>query len=186
MIAAAFLRRTKDWFAAIAADRARMRFLRFSLVWTAVAWFVVTVVVNTISHTYKVGLDLEEVRCMPWRVYVLKFERPQVARGHFVAYRDFEGVMGPNYAGRMLGKMIAGVPGDRVVVKDDFAWVNGWPVGKLIHNARLGRAPGAFDRDEIVPEGKVFVVGTEPRSYDSRYWGFLGQHALIGSLSPLF
>lgn len=183
---AAAITRARGWFAALVADRARMRFLRLSLIWTAVAWLAVSVVVGGIARTYRVGLDFNDPRCMPWHVYLVKLKRPAIVRGEYVAYRDIDGVMGPGYSGKLLGKLVAGVPGDRVVVKGDFAWVNGAPIGALVHNAKLGREPGGFDREEIVPEGKLFVVGTEPRSYDSRYWGFLDERAVVGGLHPLF
>lgn len=170
----------------IVEDKARMRFLRLSLIWVAIGWFVLSTVTSTVGRTYRVGLDLASERCLPWRVYLMHAEIPAVERGAYVAYIDRAGVMGPKWANRIIGKQIVGLPGDRVVVKDDFAWVNGKPVGALIHNAKLGKGPRGFDREEIVPPGKVFVAGAEPASYDSRYWGFLDQSSLIGSIQPLF
>ena len=185
MIGAASLSLATAHVRAIAADEARMRFLKVSVGWIVIGWFVLSVLAATVGRTYRVGLDVADVRCMPWRVYVMKFERPAVARGAYVVYVDHAGLMGPKFANKMIGKQIVGVPGDKVVVRNDFAWVNGRPVGALIHNAKLGRGPGAFDREEVIPPGKVFVAGSEPTSYDSRYWGFLDQGDLIASIQPL-
>ena len=91
----------------------------------------------------------------------------------------------PQFDGKIIAKLVAGVPGDRVLIKNDRAYVNGQFIGELILNGKLGKSPGAFDRDEIVPEGKLFVIGTLPRSYDGRYWGFLNQDVLIGHVTPL-
>ena len=163
-----------------------MRFLRWSLIWVCVGYFVVSIMVGTLARHYRVGLDLAEIRCLPWRVYIVEFDREApAALGSYVAFVPRNGLMGKSFEGRLVGKQVAGVAGDRVVVKNDFAWVNGRPVGQLILNAKLGKGPGSFDRDETVPAGKVFVVGTEPRSYDGRYWGFVDKHDIVGTVRPL-
>jgi len=71
-------------------------------------------------------------------------------------------------------KTVGCMPGDSLIVdnaKNYFcndAWittakdtdVNGNPVVHFVYSG-------------VVPEGEVFVFGTHPRSYDSKYWGFL-------------
>ncbi|MBG6083002.1 signal peptidase I [Rubrivivax gelatinosus] len=175
-----------DRLRSITSDAERMRFLRLSVLCVVMGWSVLSIMTSTVGRTYRIGLDLANERCLPWRVYLMHFERPAVQHGAYVVYIDRAGVMGPKWVGKIVGKQIVGVPGDRVVIRNDFAWVNGRPVGALIHNAKLGKGPRAFDRDEVVPPGKLFVAGAEPASYDSRYWGFLDQRDLVGSIRPLF
>jgi conjugal transfer pilin signal peptidase TrbI len=37
----------------------------------------------------------------------------------------------------------------------------------------------------IVPNGYVLLMGTEPRSYDGRYWGFAPQKMVIDRAIPI-
>lgn len=171
----------------LASDPQRRRFAKRAVGLSAIALALGIPLGNTIGKTHKIGLDLGEFRCLPWRVYLVELGRPaHLARGKYVAFIARNGVMGERFEGKFIGKKIAGLPGDRVVIKDDFASVNGEAVGPLTLLSRLGMKSGALDRTEVVPEGKVFVVGTEPRSYDGRYWGFLDQSYLIGTVKPVF
>jgi type IV secretory pathway protease TraF len=43
-----------------------------------------------------------------------------------------------------------------------------------------------FNYSGKIPEGKIFVVGSHERSYDSRIWGFLDESNIIGTVYPLF
>lgn len=174
-------------FREIAADRARMRFLRRSLIGTALAYLIAGSAVSVFREHYRIGVDIDPVRCLPEHVYLVKLVPPkELHAGEFVAFFAPHGLMLPRFDGKMIAKEVAGLPGDRIVVRNDRAFVNGKFVGQLILNGKLGRGPGGFDRAETVPPGKVFLVGTLPRSYDSRYWGFLDQRFLVGTVDPLF
>lgn len=182
-----FLTSIPDRCKSIASDSSRMRFLKNSLVGSALAFLVVGSGVTAFRQQYRIGLDIDPVRCLPQHVYWVKLQPPGIVRrGAVVAFVAPHGLMLPRFDGKMIAKEVAGLPGDHIVVKNDRAYVNGAFVGQLILNAKLGRGPGGFDRDQIVPPGKVFLLGTLPRSYDSRYWGFLDQSRLIGAVTPLF
>ncbi|MBK4737831.1 S26 family signal peptidase [Noviherbaspirillum pedocola] len=168
-------------------DAGNRRFARRAILWAALAFAFLYPLLSMATHDIRVGIDMQEVRCLPWRVYLMKLGRPQsFDKGAFVAFKPRNGLMGPAFEGRLVGKMIAGVPGDVLEVKQDVAYVNGKRVGDLILLPKLHAKPGAFDRREVVPAGKLLVLGTEPRSYDGRYWGFLDQSAVIGTVKPLF
>lgn len=187
MSAAQLVSRADAWMSSFRADEARMRFMHRAILWTAVAWLVATVGVGVLKSHYRIGLDLEEVRCMPWVAYVIKLDQnTPLIRGSFIAIRDGDGILGPRKQNQTLGKQITGLPGDRIVVKGDYLWINDKPIGALILHKELGRKPGDFDREEVVPPGKLFLTGLEPRSHDSRYGGFFDPKYLVGSVSPIF
>lgn len=78
-------------------------------------------------------------------------------------------------------KVAAGVPGDHLQIKDQKVLINGKIVASgmpLVDPTKI--AYTAFDRDEIIPPGHVFMMGTHPRSYDSRYWGYLSVKDVVG------
>ena len=43
-----------------------------------------------------------------------------------------------------------------------------------------------FRFDGVIPEGKLFVVGHHPRSWDSRYFGFVDVEEVLNRAYPLF
>lgn len=172
---------------AIADDPTRKRFAKRAIASSVLALMIGIPLGNTFGKHYKISLDLGEFRCLPWYVYLVELGRPaSLKRGDYVAFVARDGVMGDRFEGKLIGKMVAGLPGDTVIVKNDFATVNDTPVGALTLLPRLGKQSRDLDRTAVVPEGMVFVVGTEPRSYDGRYWGFLDQSYLIGRVKPVF
>ena len=44
----------------------------------------------------------------------------------------------------------------------------------------------AFERDEVIPQGKFFMTGTHPLSNDSRYWGYLEASTVVGKGYKIF
>ena len=83
--------------------------------------------------------------------------------------------------------MVFALPGDAFEVKNDLAYINGKPVGrKLDLIEKLGKQPGSFDRKEVVPAGHVLLLGTEPRSFDGRYWGFVPENEIVAKATPLW
>ena len=93
--------------------------------------------------------------------------------------------MGEHFEGKTVGKMVAGLPGDKLVVTNNVAYIGDRLIGELDLIGKLGKKSGDFDRVMTVPAGKILVIGTEPRSYDGRYWGFLDSKLIIGKVGPI-
>jgi conjugal transfer pilin signal peptidase TrbI len=72
-------------------------------------------------------------------------------------------------------KIVAGVPGDHLVIKNETVMINGRVVASGFPLALSDYHHGIsyFEKDEIIPRGKLFMIGTNPISDDSRYWGYL-------------
>lgn len=87
-------------------------------------------------------------------------------------------------------KRVIGLPGERVVVKDNHVTVYNTqnPEGLNPDTNQYKRAAettlGAVD--DTVPQGSIFVLGdnrTPSGSYDSRDWGFLPSSYIVGTAS---
>lgn len=65
--------------------------------------------------------------------------------------------------------------GERLTVKEGGAQCNGVVLG----NAKQPVGNPKFEFTGIIPPGKLFVMGDNERSWDSRYWGLLDQTQVI-------
>lgn len=128
--------------------------------------------VQQTAQRYRLALDVQKYySCLPFDAYLIDTETtPPLARGTLIQF------VAPPAAELFTGefevvKLIAAVSGDRWRIEADELFINDQLWGRLPLLARLGLAPGALDGSGAVPEGAVFVLGTTPTSYDSRYWG---------------
>ena len=141
---------------------------------------------SAISRHYTLGLDLQKRSCLPWAAYLIHHEPPDtIRRGDILGFYP-RGKMGPTFEGKLVVKLIGGVPGDELLVKEDVFYVNGRRIGPLDLLGRLGKTPGHFDRRVTVPDGSFLFIGTLPRSYDGRYWGFVPRRDIVASARPLW
>lgn len=138
---------------------------------------------------FGVFLDVAETRCMPERVYLGYPRTEKLERGDIVSFRANNRQMFDLMTGNRIAKIIAGIPGDHVVSNRDGAFVNGVQVGErnpisLKNLAAKGKTP--IDIDRVLLPGELFVVGTLPRSFDSRYWGVLPEASVDRMVKALF
>lgn len=126
---------------------------------------------------------------LPYHVAWLERDAARLDRGEFVLYA-FSGTAQVDYPGlrrQPFFKIVAGVPGDPIRVADRNVFVGGTYVGFAKLRTFDGRAltPVAAS---VVPEGRYYVRGTSPDSFDSRYQeaGFVARAEVIGKVSPWF
>jgi signal peptidase I len=110
---------------------------------------------------------------------VLKFDSPE--RGDIIVF------VFPEDPSKDFIKRVIAVPGDTVEIRDKVVLINGKPLHEDYTRFADGDAVDGFvrRRDNLppvnVPEKKYFVMGdNRDRSYDSRFWGFVDEDAIIG------
>lgn len=141
------------------------------------------------NSQYGLFLDSSELRCMPEQLY-LGYPRNEVLhRGDVVSYRANNRMMLGLMTGRRLAKIVAGLPGDHVVSNEAGFYINGELVGKrnpetLRRLQAIGKTP--LNIDQVLQPGELFVVGTLPRSFDSRYWGILSDASVDRQLKAIY
>lgn len=107
----------------------------------------------------------------------LRFGQPQ--RGDVIVFKA------PKDEEKDFIKRVIGQPGDTVILKDGFVYINGILLNESAYLASDVRTyGGSFLKDGetiIVPNGNYFVLG-DNRMYssDSREWGFLPEKDIIG------
>jgi len=133
------------------------------------------------------GIDPSAERCLPdVHVALLVRDKPtDIQKGDLLFWKPTGALayLDRNY----VLKRVAGVPGDKLEVIDGVVKINGETVVSglpLIDPEKL--KPQDFDRTENIPAGKVFMIGTHPRSNDSRYWGYLPVSSVVGKGYEIF
>jgi conjugal transfer pilin signal peptidase TrbI len=74
-----------------------------------------------------------------------------------------------------LTKRVGCVSGEVLHFQQGQHYCNGVWLGAVLSRGSDGRKLKPFVWDGPIPEGKVYLVGDDPRSYDSRYLGFFDQ-----------
>lgn len=165
---------------------------------------LVQVGLQTFQDRYRLGIDpqaetsLTDAAGRPARLYLVELQRREVGRGDLVAVRPPArarqllreagiGFPSPMLPGRLFAKRVAAVAGDTVAVRPEGVWVNGRQVaGPLVLAGTLRKPPEAFARTYRLGAGELFLLGSSPASFDSRYWGPVGREAVIGRVRVLW
>lgn len=152
----------------------------------AALFFVLTILTLASVLKLRLGVDIQAHQCLPFTLYVNHLIPPdQIRRGQILGFVS-HGEVGHGFDGKLMTKMVAAVPGDTITIKQDQLYVNGIKVGRTMDLInKLHVKPGAFDRTEIVPPGHAFFIGTEPHSFDSRYWGFIAFPEIVAQGYPV-
>jgi signal peptidase I len=113
----------------------------------------------------------------------LRFNAP--SRGDVIVFRA------PVDNDKDFIKRIVGEPGDTILLKDGFVYVNGVKLDEHAYLASDVRTYGGkFMQDGVaivVPPGDYLVMGdNRPYSSDSREWGFLKKSEVIGKSSFVY
>jgi conjugal transfer pilin signal peptidase TrbI len=142
-----------------------------------------------VDHTPHIPLLFNWTPSLPYHVAWLNRGVTTLARGEFILYR-FNGTAKNDYPGladQPFFKIVAGLPGDKVVVRGRNVFINGEAVGYAKLNTFDGRPLEPIEA-VVVPPGMLYVKGTSPDSFDSRYRssGLVPISTVIGRVQPWF
>lgn len=130
---------------------------------------------------FRIGLNISS--CVPQRWFLVGQGTPgELAKGRFYAFES-RGAEPHFPDGTMMLKLLVAAPGDHVRVSNGEVLINGDYYGDLRY---AERAPRFVERDEIVPDGHFWFMGTLPESFDSRYWGYVTADQIRSSAWALF
>lgn len=151
----------------VPAGRGR-RLLLFAMVGAG----VIAASLPIIGLRWQIGIDPQVYRCLPEvHAVLIDLATAPKARGELVSF-EARGLEPAFPDGRILVKILAGIPGDRVDIDANGVRINGTPAASGLALAQvLGHSPETFARSFTIPDGFFFALGTGPRSLDSRYYG---------------
>jgi signal peptidase I len=128
-----------------------------------------------------VDLQLDE-NCLPARVVLVKVGRPSVfLRGDLLAYKTDRAMPYINDQ-HLMGKRLAGLPGDSYRVDHLNFYLNGRQVGELALCKAKYLPRYCDDRNGVVPPNAILMMAEHPNSFDGRYWGPIPQTQVVGTI----
>ena len=124
---------------------------------------------------YSLAINGQDVRCIPGTVFWVArtgITIETIERGRIYAYRSI-GMKPLLPDGMLIGKIAAGLPGDRIDVDADGIRINGVKWGDLNDHVlkSAGMTVEGITRSFVVGADEVLMLGSLPRSYDGRYIG---------------
>lgn len=140
-----------------------------------------------IGEHFLIGGDDQVDRCLPdkW-IYLIDTYNKDIWRGDLMAFRAER--MSPYFKdGQIIVKIAAGVTGDHIQVDSRQTTVNGSLIIEGLPLAeKLKKPASSFKRDETIPPAAYWLTGKTDKSFDSRYWGYVYDHQVIGRAYALF
>ncbi len=87
-----------------------------------------------------------------------------------------------------VGKLAAGIPGDKARISSSGMEVNGTalPGSAPLGTDGEGRELAPFNLDRTLGEGEYLLAGSTAQSYDSRYFGPAGEGEVKGRIKPIY
>lgn len=153
----------------------------------AIALLVVIALGSYVFERYRLGIDTQVVKCLPWTLFIVDTHNKEIRSGEYFAYRAF-GMQPVIPDGQWAAKQAAAVAGDHVSISRKETLINGTPRkdGRLFNVSSLDLDYNDLTRELIVGEDEIFGMGTLPESYDSRYVGPMKKSQIIGRVYPIY
>jgi len=161
----------------------RQLFVRqvFVAIFGVVFLFALVGIAVPVTERYRVAWDKGEVACLPYRIFLIDLHDQDVVRGELVSFKT-HGLSAKHRPNAIFTKLVAGVPGDKVDIRDGEVFVGGRLYGPLFLDVAkvLGQPAASFERSFTLADEEFFVVGTEHNSFDSRFYGPVSQSTFVG------
>ena len=124
------------------------------------------------------------------RVFLLRPVPAQIETDDYLVFRHRDLAQVRQGLGANRERMIKRVgcrPGEWLQRDADHRFTcDGRPLGQALATDSQGRPLPRFTHNGPVPTGQLFLVGTHPRSYDSRYFGFVDAREILHQALPLW
>lgn len=144
----------------------------------AVVFAITAMAVVGFSKFFGVFIDTSELRCLPERVYIGYPKTRDSEVGDIVSFVSTERETLGIFRGHRLAKIVMARAGDRVTSDENGVSINGKFIAirsEISLQKLKDRKLAPLNMDRVLEPGELFVMGTMPRSFDSRYWGVVNE-----------
>jgi len=113
-----------------------------------------------------------------------------VKTGDFLVFRHPDATFvaqGLNRSNNRLIKRVGCSPGENLVTDEERQFFcDGMLLGKALDQDSTGLMLPRFQYSGTVPAGSFFMVGSNPRSFDSKYFGYIHVNEILYKALPLW
>lgn len=83
-------------------------------------------------------------------------------------------------------KIVSCISGESLITNENYEYFcNGEFIGKALLKDGEGKSLKPYVFNGVIPNNKYFVSGTHPKSWDSRYFGFIDKNRIIATAKGL-
>lgn len=158
------------------------------LINTGMALAAFLAVASPTVERYSIAVDSSDIRCIEdYSVFIVDEFNQTLERGEIYAFHA-EGLE-PFFAdGQPLAKYLVGLPGDTVEITEaQQVIINGEIIANTLQAAhRLEMSPEDFVGTATLGSNEYWFMGDTVESFDSRYWGSVSRHQVVGRAHGLF
>ncbi|MEQ9418099.1 MAG: signal peptidase I [Salinisphaeraceae bacterium] len=159
------------------------RNLYIGLVKTLITLVILLPALYFARENFTLGFEMQKgAHSVPHTVFLIHKQSYPFRADQYIAF-ETKGLVDPFVDGLTMIKIVAGVPGDTVRVTPEAVFVNQAKVADITVDTigeKTGNPVSVKTIDTRIPPGHYFVLGTHPKSYDSRFWGLVKPDQLIG------
>ncbi len=131
---------------------------------------------NTRSNNYRLFFLIKSIKTLKPGDYVLfDFSKDKYVKE-----------ISKKFNTTIMVKRIACMPGENLVVINRKYFCNGRYLCTAKKYSLTGKPLTNFVYNGVVPKDKIFVLGENKDSYDSRYFGFIDKREIFAKAYPLF
>lgn len=159
--------------------------------WTGCVAGAAAIIISSFAWfhaNFAIAWDRQVIRCLDVRFLLVDKKDRQPRRDAIVTYISRQAA--PIIEnGTVVGKYLRGMPGDTVEIRpDETVLINGIEVTKGMPHLFGIPEPqrSKFFGRRTLGSNEYWVMGTEPMSFDSRYWGPIHREQIIGRAYALF
>lgn len=143
-----------------------------------VIFLIESFAVNNLSSKYGLGVIVTESLDKDYFIFERDWQG-KIAKGKIIYFSL--PIETPYYKkSSNFGKLVMCEGGDELRTIGLDYYCNGKYLGTAKTTDKNGNPVDHFQYNGKIPKGNFFVMGTHPRSYDSRYWGFVNENEIQG------
>lgn len=156
--------------------------LKSKLLWGGVAWVVLFPIAYN-SMTTRIDLTMD--KSLPYTVWLT--QKPFSGdKHHFVMFKPTVHNKYTLKVGYFVKQITCSGGQSLLVTEDKQYYCDGHFIGRAQERDKDGIPVRNFTFNGVIPVGSYFVEGTHPRSYDSRYFGFVREEQIDRGATPLW
>ncbi|CDZ81954.1 conjugal transfer pilin processing protease TraF [Candidatus Rubidus massiliensis] len=126
------------------------------------------------------GVRVNTSPSLPQTIFILKNRPNKFNYDDYIVFRV-------NGFTKKFVKIIKGLPGDTVTIKENYLYINGENCGYIKSQSDSGKKYHPI-QEGTIPDGYLYAYASHPDSFDSRYreFGLVNENAVEEVVCPVF